>query len=115
MLIVGSAGFQPGALQDVRAEVVMLGIGALGPQTDAYRDAYWREVVAAVGARRVIPIHWDDFWVPAGEPMKPMPAAVDRFKVSMDFARDRAAREGVDLRLPLEWQPMDLWAGLASP
>ena len=115
MLIVGSAGFHPGALQDVRAEVVMLGIGALGPQTDAYRDAYWREVVAAVRARRVIPIHWDDFWVPAGAPMKPMPAAVDRFKVSMDFARDRAAREGVDLRLPLEWQPMDLWAGLASP
>ena len=115
MLIVGSAGFQPGALRGVTAEVVMLGIGALGPQTDAYRDAYWREVVTGVKARRVIPIHWDDFWIPSDQPMKPMPAPVDRFRISMDFARDRAAKEGIELRLPLEWQPMDPWAGLVPP
>lgn len=112
LLIVGSAGFEPGALRGVQAEVVLLGIGALGPQSDAYRDAYWREVVTGVNARRVIPIHWDDFWISSDQAMKPMPPPVDRFNVSMDFVRDRGAREGVEVRLPLEWQPMDVWGAL---
>lgn len=114
LLIVGSAGFEPGALKDVRAQVVLLGIGALGPRSDAHRDALWREVVASVQAQRVIPIHWDDFWVPSGQPMRPMPPPLDRFDVSMEFLRARGAKEGVDIQLPLEWQPMDVGAGLVA-
>jgi L-ascorbate metabolism protein UlaG (beta-lactamase superfamily) len=112
LLINGSAGFEPGALNDVRAEVVLLGIGSLGSRSDAYRDAYWREAVAAVKAKRVIPIHWDDFWIGSEGPMKPMPPPLDKFDVSMDFLRARGAREDVDVRLPLEWRPMDVWADL---
>jgi L-ascorbate metabolism protein UlaG (beta-lactamase superfamily) len=37
-LILGSAGFVEGALQGYDADVVFLGIGALGSQTDAYRE-----------------------------------------------------------------------------
>jgi L-ascorbate metabolism protein UlaG (beta-lactamase superfamily) len=117
VLIVGSAGFEPGALRGVQADVVLLGIGALGPRDDAYRDALWREVVTGVGAKRVIPIHWDDFWLPSQDPMqpmKPMPPPLDRFAVSMDFLRARAAAESIELRLPPQWQPMDVWSGLKA-
>ncbi|MGE0496369.1 MAG: MBL fold metallo-hydrolase [Ramlibacter sp.] len=114
VLIAGSAGFEPGALKGVQADVVMLGIGALGLRDDAYRDALWRELVSGVGARRVIPIHWDDFWVPSEPPMQPMPPPLDRFDVTMEFLRERGAREGVDVRLPLQWQPMDVWTGLSK-
>jgi L-ascorbate metabolism protein UlaG (beta-lactamase superfamily) len=113
LLINGSAGFEPGALKNVRADVVLLGIGSLGPRSDVYRDELWREVVGAVKAKRVIPIHWDDFWIPSDQPMKPMPPPLDKFDLSMAFLRERGAKEGVDIRLPLEWQPMDVWAGLA--
>ncbi|WP_332775901.1 MBL fold metallo-hydrolase [Polaromonas sp.] len=112
LLINGSAGFEPGALKGVQADVVLLGIGSLGPRDDAYRDAYWREVVTAVKAKRVIPIHWDDFWLPSDQPMKPMPPPLDQFERSMDFLRARGAKEGVDIRLPLEWRAMDVWNGL---
>lgn len=112
MLIMGSAGFEPGALKDVRADVVLLGIGSLGPRDDAYRQAYWREAVHGVGARRVIPIHWDDFWIAPDPPFKPMPPPLDRFDVSMAFLREQAKREGVQLRMPLQCKPMDVWAGL---
>lgn len=115
LLISGSAGFVPGALKGVRAEVVLLGIGTLGARGPAYSDAYWREVVAGVGARRVVPIHWDDLWLPAGQPMQPMPPPLDQFDESMAFLRERGAREGVDVRLPLQWQPMALWDGLPAP
>jgi predicted metal-dependent enzyme (double-stranded beta helix superfamily) len=39
LLIVGSAGFEPGALRGVHADVVMQGIGALGSRPESYRDA----------------------------------------------------------------------------
>ncbi len=112
LLINGSAGFAPGALQKVQADVVLLGIGTLGTQDAAYHDAYWREVVQATGARRVVPIHWDNFWIPSEQPMRPMPVPLDRFDLSMAFLRARGTQTGVDVRLPLQWQAMDLWQDL---
>jgi L-ascorbate metabolism protein UlaG (beta-lactamase superfamily) len=114
LLVNGSAGFEPGALAQVRADVVLLGIGTLGMREPAYREAYWREVVTAVQARRVVPIHWDDFWIASDGPLQPMAPPLDRFEVSMDFLRDRAARDGVDLRLPAAWTPTDPWDGLPT-
>lgn len=113
LLVTGSAGFVPGALKGVKAEVVLLGIGALGPRSDAHRQDYWREVVQASGARRVIPIHWDDFWLPSDQPMRPLPPPLDKFDVSMKFLVERGAQEQVDIRLPLPWQAMDVFHGLS--
>jgi L-ascorbate metabolism protein UlaG (beta-lactamase superfamily) len=59
ILIQGSAGYIEGGLEGIGADVVFLGIGGLGSQTADYREAYWRETVDRVGARTVVPIHWD--------------------------------------------------------
>jgi L-ascorbate metabolism protein UlaG (beta-lactamase superfamily) len=67
-LIQGSAGFIEGGLTDYDADTVFLGIGGLGTQTEEYREAYWRETVTAIGATRVIPIHWDSLTGPAEGP-----------------------------------------------
>lgn len=112
VLITGSAGFVPGALQGVKAEVVLLGIGTLGQRSEAHRQDYWREVVQTTGAKRVIPIHWDDFWLPADQPMQPLPPPLDAFDVTMQFLRARGAADGVDIRLPLAWTAMDVFSGL---
>ena len=112
LLITSTAGFVPGALRGVKAEVVLLGIGAMGPRSLEHKATYWQETVATVGARRVIPIHWDDFWIPSTLPMQPMPKPLDDFEASMAFLQKQAAQDKVDLRLPLEWQPMDVFAGL---
>lgn len=63
-LIVGSAGFVEGALEGYEADVVFLGVGALGSQTEAYRESYWRETVERTKPSRVIPIHWDSLTGP---------------------------------------------------
>ncbi len=112
LLVTGSAGFVPGALKGVKAEVVLLGIGSLGQRSDAYRQDYWREVVQASGAKRVIPIHWDDFWLPADQPMRPLPPPLDKFDVSMQFLSEHGSAEHVDIRLPLAWAAMDVFSGL---
>jgi L-ascorbate metabolism protein UlaG (beta-lactamase superfamily) len=72
-LIQGSAGFLRGALTDRAAEVAYLGVGQLGHQDPGYIREYWRETVQAVGARRVVLIHWDDFFRPLTKPLRTLP------------------------------------------
>ena len=113
VLITGTAGFVPGALKDARADVVMLGIGTLGNQNDAYKDTLWNEVVTTTNPKRIIPIHWDDFWIPSEQPMQAMPPPIDRVDASLVYLQRRAKETGIDLRMPPEWQPMDVFTGLA--
>ncbi|HEY0913969.1 MAG TPA: MBL fold metallo-hydrolase [Solimonas sp.] len=72
----GSAGWEPGALAGLRADLVFLGVALVGDLPD-----YLRETVDAVGAQRVIPVHWDDFTLPLDQPLRPFPLVVrlDRF------------------------------------
>jgi hypothetical protein len=56
--------------------------------------------VRAVGAKRVIVIHWDDFTRPLDEPMLPLPHLLDDFDATMAFLTMRADAEGIELALP---------------
>jgi len=66
-LVQASAGIVEGLLEDVSADVVMLGIAGLAGLGEDYTRQYWREMVTATGASRVIAIHHDDFTAPFGE------------------------------------------------
>ncbi|OBB22587.1 MBL fold metallo-hydrolase [Mycolicibacterium peregrinum] len=109
LLIVGSAGAVPGALTRQRAEVVYLGIGQLGLQSEQYFETYWAETVRAVGARRVVLIHWDDFFRPLHEPLRALPYAGDDLDVSMRVLTRLAEQDGVRLHLPTVWERSDPW------
>lgn len=109
MLVVGSAGFVPGALAGQHAEVVYLGIGQLGLQPERYLLDYWTETVRTVGARRVVLIHWDDFFRPLDRPLRALPFAADDLDASMRVLAALAAEDGVELHLPMLWQPTDPW------
>jgi L-ascorbate metabolism protein UlaG (beta-lactamase superfamily) len=110
LLIQGSAGYVKGALDDYRAEVVYLGVGQLGVQPRSYLSDYWNEVVRAVGARRVILIHWDDFFRPLSKPLRAFPYVADDLDVSIRVLEELAARDGVTLQLPTVWRREDPWA-----
>ena len=109
LLIQGSAGFLPGALAGRRADVAYLGIGQLGVQPDRYIQRYWDETVRAVGARRVVLIHWDDFFQPLTEPLRALPYAGDDLDVTMRVLLALADRDSVSVHLPSLWQRTDPW------
>jgi L-ascorbate metabolism protein UlaG (beta-lactamase superfamily) len=94
-LIVGSAGFVAGALEEFRADTVFLGVGGLGSQSAAYREAYWRETVEAVSPTRVIPIHYDSLTGPLEGPfrgpVKAMAFLSGGLEETGTFLRDKAA------------------------
>ena len=80
VLLHGSSAAPSGGLPRAPAEVAFLSVAAIDDL-----DAYLRDTVEAVGAKRVIPTHWDDFWQPLEAPLKPLPLSrLDRFFAAMD-------------------------------
>ena len=109
LLIQGSAGFVEGALAGHRADAVYLSVGQLGLQPRSYLVDYWAETVRAVGARRVILIHWDDFFRPLTKPLRALPYAGDDLHVSIRILDELATGDGVALHLPTVWQRENPW------
>ncbi|GGJ34769.1 MBL fold metallo-hydrolase [Streptomyces brasiliensis] len=105
MLLHASANFRPGALRGLRADVVYLGIGSLGKQSPEFLRTYWDEVVVATGARRVVLVHWDDFFRGLHRPLRPMPYFLDDIDATMRQLLPLARRAGVDVVMPVAWQP----------
>jgi L-ascorbate metabolism protein UlaG (beta-lactamase superfamily) len=108
-LIQGSAGFVKGALAGHHADAVYLGVGQLGVLPRSYLLDYWTETVRAVGARRVILIHWDDFFRPLSKPLRALPYAGDDLDVSISVLGELAAHDGVALHLPTVWRRENPW------
>lgn len=80
----GSVGFVPGMLKLRRAAVVFLCISMM-PDLRTYLG----EVVDAVGATRVVPVHWDDFTRPLDAELVPLPYLVDLDGFFADMVRLR--------------------------
>ncbi|MFI5823431.1 MBL fold metallo-hydrolase [Streptomyces rishiriensis] len=115
ILLHASANFRPGALQGRLADVVYLGVGSLGRQRPGFLDAYWDEVVITTGARRVVLVHWDDFFVGLHRPLRPMPYFLDNLDATMSRLLPLARRDGVDVVMPVAWQASAPLADLADP
>jgi L-ascorbate metabolism protein UlaG (beta-lactamase superfamily) len=108
-LVQGSAGYLAGALEGRRADVAYLGVGQLGIQPADYIRTYWRETVGRVQPRRVVLIHWDDFFHPLDEPLRAVPYAFDDLHATMRIFAELAYADGVALNLPTVWQRADPW------
>lgn len=115
VLVQGSAGFVEGALAGQEADVVYLGVGQLGLQDEAYQAAYWQETVRTVHARRVVLIHWDDFFRPLpmepdDPPLRALPYAGDDLDATMRVLTRLADEDGIALSFPTVWRREDPWA-----
>lgn len=90
-------------------------MGQLGVQPERYIRQYWNETVRSVGARRVVLIHWDDFFRPLTATLRAIPYAVDDLDVTMRVLTALAERDGVALHLPSLWRQADPWAETVRP
>jgi L-ascorbate metabolism protein UlaG (beta-lactamase superfamily) len=113
-LVQGSAGFVPGALDGLRADVAYLGVGQLGLLDESYLTGYWRHTVQSVGARRVVLIHWDDFFRPLDRPLRALPYAGDDLDATMRVLGRLADRDGIAVHFPTVWRREDPWRGLSG-
>jgi len=106
VLIHPSANFTPGFLGGQHADVVFLGIGALGLKGRGFIERYWHEVVEDTGATLVIPVHWDNFFEPLDKSLKPGLGIL--FKRSMRVINALADAGGVTVKVPSAFETFDL-------
>lgn len=112
MLVHASAGYRAGMLDGYSADVAFLGTTLVTKQGKEFQREYWDETVLTVGAKRVIPIHWDDFTKPLSQPLVPMPAFIDDFGSTLDYLEAHKQAEGVDYVIPRTWLAFDPFEGL---
>lgn len=115
LLVQGSAGYVVGSLAGQRADVAYLGVGQLGLRNEEYLATYWAETVRAVGARRVVLTHWDDFFrplpmTPDEPPLRALPYAGDDLNRTMTVLVRLAEEDDVVLSFPTLWQREDPWS-----
>ena len=109
-IVQGSAGYKQGALDDIQADVVMLGVGLLGSLGRDYAERYWQALVTSTGATRVFPVHFDDQTRPFGDIVLP-PKLIDNFAKTAGWLRQIRDTWDTDtqLYLPVFGEPLVLY------
>lgn len=114
-LVQGSAGFVEGLIDNVSADVVMLGVGGLTTLDEDYAEQYWQAFVTATGASSVFPIHFDDFTKPFGVIVPGPRAFGDLEKTARWFNTFREKwDQDVKIYLPEFGKPIALYAQPSS-
>lgn len=94
ILIRPSCNYIEGQLDDIQAEVMFLGIGAMTKMSAEKVDTIYKETLDKVQPKTVIPLHWDDFFTSLDKPVKGMPRIADNTEQNFDsLARACAARD----------------------
>lgn len=89
MLVKPSTNYIPGALDDVRADVLFLGTATLGNQVASFRKSFYEESVGKVRPKVVVPIHWDNFFKPLSDTLEAPARVIDDLPAGFDFLIDR--------------------------
>lgn len=108
ILIHPTATSEPGLYRDVEVDIIFLGVGRLGRESEAFADDYWQDVVAQTKAKIIIPVHWDHLAKPLTSPMTPMPFLLDDVRMGIGRIRCRAEAHGVALKMAPTMDAIDL-------
>lgn len=99
IFINASTGFIQNQLNDYDADVVFLGIAGLGKRESDFQENYFHEIVDNLKAKRVLPIHWDDFTQNINEPTQAMNKLFDDFDGSMKFLIPETKKRNIQLEM----------------
>jgi L-ascorbate metabolism protein UlaG (beta-lactamase superfamily) len=83
-LVQGSSGFIEGALEDVDADLVLLGVFGVSTLGRDYAEKLWQSMVTTTGATAVMPVHFDDFTRPFGD-VVPAPRFLDDIEQTAEW------------------------------
>jgi L-ascorbate metabolism protein UlaG (beta-lactamase superfamily) len=91
IVVQGSAGYLDGQLSGKRADLALVSSTGLFRQPKTFQQGYFDNTIAATSAPLVVPIHWDDFFMPLQGPGEtpPLPWIVEHMNGSFSPLVDR--------------------------
>ncbi len=92
LLIKASAGFLPGALDNVRADAMFCGTAGSMGKDAAFRTEFYEQTVAKVRPKLFVPLHWNDFFTPVTGHLTTNMKAIDDVAAGWDYLIDRLNR-----------------------
>lgn len=96
---------EPQTLAGVKIDSLFVCTPGLPKLSAAEQEAFYQTLIRGTGARRVVPVHWDDFAKPLSEPLVPMPRFAEDLDAAMAFLIDRSRREpGFAIRFLPTWE-----------
>lgn len=98
--------FVVGALDHIRADVLLLGTAMLGKQQPEFQQQFYDETVGKIHPQLVIPIHWDNFFLPLSEHLVALPWVADNLKQSFDFLIFRTKTDKIRFRILQGYQSL---------
>lgn len=96
LLIRPSFNYIEGQLDGIRADVLFLGIAGLARADQKTEARFFAETVKKVGAKLVIPLHWDNFFSRLDRPVRGMPRFVEKTEVALYRLTRYCEARGVD-------------------
>ena len=97
MLFKGSANWIPGALDDVRANALFLGVVLLGKADDAFVTGLLDATLGTMQPTIVILTHWNDLFSPVHLHLPLQRELVDHTPAAFNKLIDRADSDGVQI------------------
>jgi L-ascorbate metabolism protein UlaG (beta-lactamase superfamily) len=94
--IHGSAGYIPNILENYVVDILFLGMAGLETMDKSYNDNFQTHVVDALNPKVIVPIHWDDFFVPLKKGLKSR-SLLEKLLKGMDVKK---SFEFVEMRNP---------------
>lgn len=103
-LIRPSCNYLVGQLDDIRADVLFLGIGGLSREQKERKAQFFNETVDKVHPEIVIPVHWDNFFTPLFDETKWCTGVLDNPENSIQEARSHCEANGIRFihQMPLQ-------------
>lgn len=95
LLVLPSGGLNETGHEHEKADVLFLGTAGLGIQTEGFRKTYYEQTIAKIRPKLVIPIHWDNFFLPLSERLVPPGKPIDDVSTGFDFLIDRLKEDSI--------------------
>lgn len=109
ILIRPSFNYIEGALDDIRADVLFLGIGGLGKADTATKRKFYEEIVEKVEPKLIVPIHWDNFFLSLDKPLRGPMRLIDNLSIALDYMIKRTEEDNISFKLLQGFQCIELF------
>ena len=99
ILVKASTGAIPKQLQHLQVDTLFLGIAQLSKQSTSFQQQYLDETLGTLRPSVVIPIHWDNFFLPLSQTLQFLPRIADHGPRSMQSLIEYAESQNTQVIL----------------